>query len=64
MFILMHSSIPPISIPSFSLMNNMIADAFVISIVIFATNISLSKMFAKKNGQTIDANQVSSLAIP
>ncbi|XP_031549091.1 sulfate transporter-like [Actinia tenebrosa] len=49
--------IPPISIPSISLMQNMITDAFVISIVIFATNISLSKMFAKKNGQTIDANQ-------
>ena len=39
-------------------MANIIPDAFVIAIVMFATNISLAKMFAKKNKYVIDANQV------
>ncbi|EDO49691.1 predicted protein [Nematostella vectensis] len=49
--------LPPISIPSFKRMRTIVPDAFVISVVIFATNISLARMFAKKNGQTVDANQ-------
>ncbi|KAK2573107.1 Solute carrier family 26 member 6 [Acropora cervicornis] len=49
--------LPPISVPSFSWMSKMIPDAFVIAVVIFATNISVSKMFAKKRGYTIDPNQ-------
>ncbi|KAK3733499.1 hypothetical protein QZH41_008730, partial [Actinostola sp. cb2023] len=49
--------LPPISIPSFTLMNDIVVDAFKIAIVIFATNISLAKLFAKKNRQKIDSNQ-------
>ncbi|XP_068719707.1 prestin-like isoform X1 [Montipora capricornis] len=49
--------LPPLSLPSFSLMPNIFADAFVIAVVIFATNISLSKMFAKKHGYSVDPNQ-------
>lgn len=49
--------LPPLSVPSFSWMSKMIPDAFVIAVVIFATNISVSKMFAKKRGYTIDASQ-------
>lgn len=49
--------LPPLSLPSFSLMTNIFADAFVIAVVIFATNISLAKMFAKKGGYSVDPNQ-------
>nr|XP_058950688.1 sulfate anion transporter 1-like isoform X1 [Pocillopora verrucosa] len=45
------------SAPSFMLMGNMVTDAIVISIVIFATNISLAKTFAKRNNYVIDSNQ-------
>ena len=40
------------------MMSNIFPDAFVIAVVIFATNISVSVMFAKKNGYTVEANQV------
>ena len=46
------------SAPSFMLMGNMVTDAIVISIVIFATNISLAKTFSKRNNYVIDSNQV------
>ncbi|XP_020612029.1 solute carrier family 26 member 6-like isoform X1 [Orbicella faveolata] len=49
--------LPPLSVPSFSRISTIFADAFVIAVVIFATNISLSKMFAKKRGYSIDPNQ-------
>ncbi|PFX33452.1 sulfate anion transporter 1-like isoform X2 [Stylophora pistillata] len=45
------------SAPSFMLMGNIVTDAIVISIVIFATNISLAKTFAKRNNYVIDSNQ-------
>jgi len=49
--------LPPLSVPSFSLMSKIFPDAFVIAVVIFATNISLAKMFAKKRGYSVDPNQ-------
>ncbi|KAM7444005.1 hypothetical protein ABFA07_007374 [Porites harrisoni] len=49
--------LPPLSVPSLSLMSNIFSDAFVIAVVIFATNISISKMFAKKGGYSVDPNQ-------
>jgi len=39
-------------------MSKIFPDAFVIAVVIFATNISLAKMFAKKRGYSVDPNQV------
>ena len=41
-------------------MGNLITDAVVIAIVIFATNVSLAKTFANRNNYVIDSNQVSS----
>ncbi|XP_073252722.1 prestin-like [Porites lutea] len=49
--------LPPLSVPNFSLVSNIFSDAFVIAVVIFATNISISKMFAKKHGYLVDPNQ-------
>ncbi|KAJ7388828.1 hypothetical protein OS493_035385 [Desmophyllum pertusum] len=46
------------SLPSFPLMGSIVPDAFVIAVVIFATNVSLGKTFAKRNNYVIDANQV------
>lgn len=46
------------SVPSLSKISNIFSDAFVIAIVIFATNISLARMFAKKRGYSVDPNQV------
>lgn len=42
------------------MMSNIFPDAFVIAVVIFATNISVSVMFAKKRGYTVEPNQVRS----
>ncbi|PFX33451.1 sulfate anion transporter 1-like isoform X1 [Stylophora pistillata] len=49
--------LPPLSVPSLSRISNIFSDAFVIAVVIFATNISISKMFAKKRGYSVDPNQ-------
>ncbi|RMX43870.1 hypothetical protein pdam_00021076 [Pocillopora damicornis] len=49
--------LPPLSVPSLSKISNIFSDAFVIAVVIFATNISLSTMFAKKRGYSVDPNQ-------
>ena len=38
------------------LIESMVTDAIVISIVIFATNTSLAKTFAKRNKYVIDSN--------
>ncbi|XP_078355239.1 prestin-like [Oculina patagonica] len=45
------------SAPSFKLMGSIVPDALVIAIVIFATNVSLAKTFAKRNNYVIDSNQ-------
>ena len=50
--------LPPLSVPSLSRISNIFADSFVIAVVVFATNISISKMFAKKRGYSVDPNQV------
>ena len=53
-------SMPSLTIPSFSLMKDVISQSLVISIVAFAVNVSLVKSFAKKNKYEIDSNQVCS----
>ena len=55
---LLHARLRVPSAPSFVLMGSMIPDAIVIAVVIFATNISLAKVFAKRNNYVIDSNQV------
>ncbi|XP_020781126.1 sulfate transporter isoform X2 [Boleophthalmus pectinirostris] len=47
----------PPQLPSWSLIPNVAVDAFSIAIVGFAITVSLSEMFAKKHGYTVDANQ-------
>lgn len=48
--------LPP-KMPLWSLIPNVAVDAFSIAIVGFAITVSLSEMFAKKHGYTVDANQ-------
>ncbi|XP_015226965.1 PREDICTED: sulfate transporter [Cyprinodon variegatus] len=48
--------LPP-QLPAWSLIPNVAVDAFSIAIVGFAITVSLSEMFAKKHGYTVDANQ-------
>ncbi|KAF3838886.1 hypothetical protein F7725_010654 [Dissostichus mawsoni] len=46
-----------LKMPLWSLIPNVAVDAFSIAIVGFAITVSLSEMFAKKHGYTVDANQ-------
>ncbi|XP_026187049.1 sulfate transporter [Mastacembelus armatus] len=48
--------LPP-QLPLWSLIPSVAVDAFSIAIVGFAITVSLSEMFAKKHGYTVDANQ-------
>ncbi|KAG7234878.1 hypothetical protein INR49_003688 [Caranx melampygus] len=48
--------LPP-QLPLWSLIPNVAIDAFSIAIVGFAITVSLSEMFSKKHGYTVDANQ-------
>ncbi|XP_051275855.1 sulfate transporter [Dicentrarchus labrax] len=48
--------LPP-QLPMWTLIPNVAVDAFSIAIVGFAITVSLSEMFAKKHGYTVDANQ-------
>lgn len=48
--------LPP-QLPAWHLIPNVAADAFNIALVGFAITVSLSEMFAKKHGYTVDANQ-------
>ncbi|XP_024864726.1 sulfate transporter isoform X2 [Kryptolebias marmoratus] len=48
--------LPP-QLPSWTLIPNVAVDAFSIAIVGFAITVSLSEMFAKKHGYSVDANQ-------
>ncbi|XP_077354130.1 sulfate anion transporter 1 [Festucalex cinctus] len=48
--------IPP-EVPSFSLMPRVALDAIPLAIISFAFTVSLSEMFAKKNGYTVRPNQ-------
>ncbi|XP_007555094.1 sulfate transporter [Poecilia formosa] len=47
----------PPQLPAWTLIPNVAVDAFSIAIVGFAITVSLSEMFAKKHGYTVDANQ-------
>ncbi|MGH0152036.1 UNVERIFIED_CONTAM: hypothetical protein FKN15_021846, partial [Acipenser sinensis] len=47
----------PPQMPDWSLIPNVALDAFSIAIIGFAITVSLSEMFAKKHGYTVDANQ-------
>ncbi|XP_028815274.1 sulfate transporter [Denticeps clupeoides] len=47
----------PPQLPAWTLIPNIAMDAFSIAIVGFAITVSLSEMFAKKHGYTVDANQ-------
>jgi len=51
------TGLPPLSVPDFSLMKDLITDCLVISIVSFAINISIAKAFAKKNKYIINPTQ-------
>ena len=53
-----HFRLPPISLPNFSLMAKIFPDAFVMAVVIFATNISVAKILGQKDGYSVDPNQV------
>uniref|UniRef100_A0A8C2XJ05 Solute carrier family 26 member 1 n=1 Tax=Cyclopterus lumpus TaxID=8103 RepID=A0A8C2XJ05_CYCLU len=44
-------------VPSFSLMPRLILDAIPLAVISFAFTVSLSEMFAKKNGYTVRPNQ-------
>ncbi|TNN86309.1 Sulfate anion transporter 1 [Liparis tanakae] len=44
-------------VPSFSLMSRLVLDAIPLAIISFAFTVSLSEMFAKKNGYTVRPNQ-------
>uniref|UniRef100_A0AAQ6IK64 STAS domain-containing protein n=1 Tax=Anabas testudineus TaxID=64144 RepID=A0AAQ6IK64_ANATE len=48
--------IPP-QVPNFSLMSHVALDALPLAVISFAFTVSLSEMFAKKNGYTVRANQ-------
>nr|XP_046234399.1 prestin isoform X2 [Scatophagus argus] len=48
--------LPP-TVPEFSLLPNLVADAFAVAIVGFSMGISLSKIFALKHGYSVDGNQ-------
>jgi MFS superfamily sulfate permease-like transporter len=44
--------------PNFSMIPDVIADAFAISIVVFAISVSMGKILAKKYDYEINSNQV------
>lgn len=47
------------TVPVYSLMCDVIVDAFIIAIVSFVINIAQAKLVAKKNGYSIHSDQVS-----
>ncbi|XP_013884866.1 prestin [Austrofundulus limnaeus] len=47
----------PPTVPDFSLISNLIPDAFAVAIVGFSMSISLAKIFALKHGYSVDGNQ-------
>ncbi|KAK9754976.1 Sulfate permease family [Popillia japonica] len=51
------SGLPGPSIPSFSLMNSIFLDCFIIAIVSYTINLSMALIFAQKLGYEVDANQ-------
>lgn len=57
------SSFPPPAFPPINRLSSVAVDAIGISIVSFAINISMAKMFAQKHGYALIPNQVSVLLI-
>lgn len=49
---------PRPTVPRFDLMKRVALDAVVLAIVLYALSMSLGKLYAKRNGYKIDANQV------
>ena len=49
---------PPPQLPDFSILGEIVGDAFAVAIVGFAISISLAKLYAQKHGYCIDSNQV------
>ncbi len=49
--------IPPLRIPDFKIMPQLIGDAVIIGVVTFALTISMAKLFAKRAGYRIDDTQ-------
>lgn len=50
--------LPVPTVPNFSLMPDVLSDAFALSIVVFAISVSMGKILARKHGYEIDSNQV------
>ncbi|XP_047123706.1 prestin isoform X1 [Hydra vulgaris] len=48
---------PPLTMPLFSMMGDIILDCFIIAVVSFAINISIAKAFAKKQNCSLSPNQ-------
>lgn len=48
---------PPLTIPSFELVPNMLGDTFTIAIVSFAITVTLGMLFANKHNYSISPNQ-------
>ncbi|GJQ74245.1 hypothetical protein Trydic_g19149 [Trypoxylus dichotomus] len=51
------SGLPAPTLPSFSLLNNIMLDCFIIAIVSYTINLSMALIFAQKLGYEVDANQ-------
>lgn len=50
--------LPAPTVPNFSLMPDVLSDAFALSIVVFAISVSMGKILARRHGYEIDSNQV------
>lgn len=50
--------LPTPALPDLSNMSSFISDIFITAIIAFSICVSLAKIFSKKNGYSIDANQV------
>lgn len=51
------TGLPVPTVPNFSLMPDVLSDAFALSIVVFAISVSMGKILARKHGYEIDSNQ-------
>lgn len=49
--------LPPLSVPRSDLITDLVIESLVISVVAFSVNISLAKLFSRKHGYPLDANQ-------
>lgn len=51
------TGLPAPTVPNFSLMPDVLSDAFALSIVVFAISVSMGKILARRHGYEIDSNQ-------